>query len=247
MDYITKAQKGESLSRKDLEEIFEDEEAHKMLCDYLEKSSFKPYMFQEFANNIKNGNLGLLGSFYPLDKTYMNNNDKTTGKRQYDGFCNTDCSNMIGKNKKGEMQDIASTIISLVLFMSNYNITDIILLERFRNFILNPPDNYKIKLGTNCQSLLKFAGTGLGGRGELLVIKNAIIVGKLQIKKGFDTLFDELEETNDNLDIVELLLGNIGMLWALGMPESYKLNNNEKNIYYWSTEKLKEYGIIVCK
>lgn len=246
IDYITNTKTGQSLSRKQLEEIFENEEAYKMLCDSIEKSLFKPHMLQEFANNIKNGNLGPLGSFYPLDKIYINNNEKASGKQQYDGWYNTDCGNMIGKNKEGEIQDIASTIISFVLFMGNNNITNTMLLERFKNFILNPPDNYKIELGTTFQSPLKFAGTGIGGQGELLVIKNSIIVGKLQINKGFDKLFDKLEETKDNLGIVELLLGNVGMLWALGMPESYKLNNNEDNIYYWGPEKLIEYGIIKC-
>jgi hypothetical protein len=249
ISYIKNAQKGVSLSRCELEQIFENKIAHTLLCECLENSTFKPYLFQEFVSNIKNGNLGPLGSFYPLNETYITNNKKTTGQMQYDGMCNTDCSNMIGKNKNCEVQDIASTIISFVLFMGNNNITDTKLLEGFKNFILNPPANYKIKIVGNMCSPLSFAGTGIGGSGELIIEKNNNTVGLLQIDsspKDIEILHTKLKNTNTNEEIAKYLLGNVGMLWALGMPESYKLNNNEDNKYYWGPEKLIEYGIIKC-
>ena len=57
ISYIKNAQNGVSLSRYELEQIFENNEAHTLLCECLEKSIFKPYLFKEFVSNIKNGNL----------------------------------------------------------------------------------------------------------------------------------------------------------------------------------------------
>ena len=249
--YIKNAQNGVSLSRYELEQIFENNEAHTLLCEYLEKSTFKPYLFKEFVSNIKNGNLGPLGSFYPLDETYITNNKKTTGQIQYDGMFNTDCSNMIGVNKNNEKQDIACAIISFVLFMGHNNITDTELLNGFKNFILNPPINYKIKIVDNMCSPLHFTGTGIGGRGELIIEKDGKTVGLLQINSSpedIETLHTKLKNLNTAEDIAKYLLGNVGMLWALGMPQSCTIINKknyfENNLYYWGPEKLKEYGII---
>ena len=244
IEYIKKAQNGQDMSRFELEKIYQDEESLEYLINCLEDSVFQPFMFKKFSENIKKGNLGALGSFYPVDETYKQNNQKATGEIPYDGMFNTDCGNIVGKNKNYEIQDIASVIIGFVLFMGAKKTTNDMLLKNFKEFILNPPDNYKITNSGNCCSPFRFPGTGIGGKGELLIYRDNSIVGKLQIDKFSDNLLDKLNNITVEEEIAKLLLGNLGMVWALGFPESFKLNNNENNLYYWGPSKLIEYGII---
>lgn len=244
MDYINNACDGNDLSRYQLEEILKDNNSKKVLYEYLEKSTFKPFLFDKIQDNIKNGNLGPLGSFYPLDNIYITNNNKATGKILYDGLFNTDCGNIVGKNNNYQDQDIASIIVGFILFMGANNITSDILINGFKNFLLNPPDNYKIKLQDNTCSSFTFPGTGIGGKGEIIIYKYNTIVSKLQVHNSSSNIFDNLINTTNIEDIVKLLVGNVGMLWGLGFTESCKLNNNTNNLYYWGPSKLKEYGII---
>ena len=76
IEYIKKAQNGHDISRFELEKIYQDEESLEYMINCLEDSLFKPFMFKKISENIKKGSLGPLGSFYPVDETYKQNNKK---------------------------------------------------------------------------------------------------------------------------------------------------------------------------
>ena len=130
--------------------------------------------------------------------------------------------------------------------MGHNNITSETLANRFKKFILNPPDNYKIEYGTTYSSPLNFPSTGIGGRGELLIYKDNSLINKLQVTESKDPLFENLDKSISAMDITKTLMGNVAMLWGLGFPESSKLNDGTQNLYYWGPIKLIEYGIVEC-
>ena len=250
MSHIKQAQKGNyHLSANDVQNIYNDPTCFEYLLTILKQSSFKSVMVS--YDDIKTGSLRQIGRFYPIDDTYKKNNNKLKNNPEYNGLFCCDSSKSIGFTNDKELQDIASVIINWLLFAAYHklNITDII--KKFKNFILNPPDKIKIIWTPNCTSSLNFPETSIGGNGELQIMdtEDDKLICKIQVldSSSEEELKGKLKNITDNMDILKLFMGSLGMLIGLGFPESpYILVDGDiiKNDYYFGPEILKKLGII---
>jgi len=261
MQLIHLAQHGTELSREQLLQLYTpDGIATDPLRDALLSTPLRinvPMMIPEIREDLSEGSLGPhLGKFVHKDpgEPYATLWKKARGDVQYDGMCNTDVGNLIGQNAEGNEQCIAACVLSLLLWSDEQNIGLGQIAHELAKFAMNgtsPNGRYALIPGDTYASPMQFPATGIGGRGEFILVDNEQDeqVGLLQVRDDANNIRRELvslfeaDESPDESEITRIMLGNVGMIHGLCFAESEFRKDGSKNLYYWGPRRLEQIGI----
>ena len=256
---IASVQDGDcELSCDDLRTTLYDKETG-IACDALKNvlrrcKQREPMMLPSVCEDLCSGHLGPhLGRFAPDPcERYILLCEKAGGYKPYCGMSPSgqDNGHLVGRTRENKSQCVAACILSMLLWMEHCKVDPARIVINLAKMVTGTTSSSAVvdlvvEPGVTFASPMLFPFTGLGGRGEFMVLRDGEEFGRLQVKHDADKVRQDvakellLRGEEDATSLARAMCGNAAMIHCLAFGES-DAKDGTPNPYYWGPRRLKE-------